>query len=38
MFSSLCKKCPLHTTDAGLLVLRIGVGLIFIVTGYNEGL
>ncbi|MSU55933.1 MAG: DoxX family protein [Candidatus Taylorbacteria bacterium] len=36
MLEAMYKKCPLHTTDAGLLVLRIGVGLIFIVTGYMK--
>ncbi|TSC85226.1 MAG: hypothetical protein G01um101417_93 [Parcubacteria group bacterium Gr01-1014_17] len=34
MFNSLCKKGSWCTADAGLLALRIGVGAIFIVTGW----
>ena len=34
MFNTLCKKGSWCTADAGLLVLRIGVGGIFIATGW----
>lgn len=36
MFNSLCKKSSWCTADAGLLVLRIGVGAIFIFTGWMK--
>ena len=34
MFNLLCKRCSWCTPDAGLLVLRIGVGAIFMYTGW----
>ena len=36
MFNSLCKKCSWRSTDSGLLALRIGVGAIFIFTGWMK--
>lgn len=36
MFNSFCKKGSWCTADAGLLVLRIGVGAIFIFTGWMK--
>ncbi|MDO8594335.1 MAG: DoxX family protein [bacterium] len=36
MFNALCKKSSWCSTDSGLLVLRIGVGLIFIVNGWMK--
>jgi putative oxidoreductase len=36
MFNALCKKSSWCTADAGLLVLRIGVGLIFILSGWMK--
>ncbi len=36
MFNALCKKGSWCTPDAGLLVLRIGVGLIFILSGWMK--
>lgn len=36
MFNSLCKKGSWCTADAGLLALRIGVGAIFIFTGWMK--
>ncbi|MDP3661695.1 MAG: DoxX family protein [bacterium] len=36
MFNSLCKKGSWCTVDAGLLVLRIGVGAIFIYSGWMK--
>ncbi len=34
MFNAICKESPWHGKSAGLLALRIGVGGIFIFTGY----
>lgn len=36
MMNSLCKKFPWQNKSAGLLVLRIGVGAIFIFSGYMK--
>ncbi len=36
MINTFVKKCPWCSTDSGLLVLRIGVGVIFILTGWMK--
>jgi putative oxidoreductase len=36
MMNSICKKFPWQNKSAGLLVLRIGVGVIFIFTGWMK--
>ncbi len=36
MFNALCKKGSWHSKSAGLLVLRIGVGAIFMYSGYMK--
>lgn len=36
MFNSMCKKGSWCTADAGLLVLRIGVGVIFVYSGWMK--
>lgn len=36
MIDTMMKKCSWCNTDSGLLVLRIGVGAIFIMTGWMK--
>src|SRR3989338_3885677 len=36
MIHSLCKKCSWCNTDSALLVLRIGVGALFIYAGWGK--
>ncbi len=36
MINSIVKKCSWLNTDAGILVLRIGVGAIFIMSGWMK--
>ena len=36
MVNTIFKKCSWFNTDTGLLILRIGVGLIFILAGWEK--
>lgn len=36
MMDKIMKKCSWCNTDSALLVLRIGVGIIFLITGYMK--
>ncbi len=36
MIGSMCKKCSWCNVDTGILILRIGVGFIFIMAGWEK--